>query len=223
MASPLVAGAVALLFARDASLTQQQILTLLQAGARYPQGNVPFDFQMGPGVLDVEGARLAYEIGGQPIDSLPDSKASWLVMGSPYIRIASDWPVWGTLETRTETGTIADGFDQSQLKLNVDHAAVVSPLTRIAPGLWRFSISSVAGTGFSTAHVSVTYQGKVLGQQHALPIGADYFAAWGGTQARGGCAMAPCDERTNLDGIFAAIMLGAAWLNRRNRSIDRKQ
>ena len=61
MASPMVAGAIALLFARDPTLTQDKLVGLLQAGAHPMRGYAPFDDQNGPGELDVAGAFDALE------------------------------------------------------------------------------------------------------------------------------------------------------------------
>ncbi|MEO6574728.1 MAG: S8 family serine peptidase, partial [Polyangiaceae bacterium] len=49
MSAPMVAGAVALLFQRDPTLTQDKIVALLQAGAHPFRGSAPFEDQGGPG------------------------------------------------------------------------------------------------------------------------------------------------------------------------------
>jgi subtilisin family serine protease len=55
MAAPIVSGAIALLFGQDSTLTTRKALTLLQAGARRPEGPAPFGAQLGAGALDLEG------------------------------------------------------------------------------------------------------------------------------------------------------------------------
>ncbi len=211
MATPMVTGAIALLFARDATLTQPEVLALLQAGARYPDGEVPYAYQLGPGALDVEGARLAYEAIGRPIDRAPDATASWVTMSAPYARPDPSQPVWGWAELRVGDGTIADGFDASRLTLDVQGAAVAKALTRMAPGLWQFGVAAPDGSGGGTVRVSVQYDGVTLGTAQALPIGPDAFIAMEGMTARGGaCAMAP---RESSGGRWwwlaaAALLLG---------------
>lgn len=219
MATPMVSGAVALLLARDPTLTQPQVLALLQAGARYPDGAVPYPFQMGPGALDVEGARLAYEAQGHPIDRVPDAAASWVVMAAPYVKPDPSQPVWGWAELRASDGTIADGFDDRDLALQVDGGAVVQPLTRMAPGLWRFGIAAQDGSGGGTVRVRVALAGEVLGREQALPIGPDYFMATEGVQARGGsCAMRVADGGSRSGWPITWIGLAAAaWAARRRQ------
>ncbi|MFT3769583.1 MAG: S8 family serine peptidase [Minicystis sp.] len=66
MSSPHVAGAVALLMGLDPTLTQARVTEVLQAGARKPGGHIPDPNQLGPGALDLEGARMALLDATQP-------------------------------------------------------------------------------------------------------------------------------------------------------------
>jgi subtilisin family serine protease len=211
MAAPAVAGAIALLFSLEPRLTQPEVVALLQAGARWPGGLVPYGFQMGPGALDVDGARAAFEAIGRPIDREPDPAASWVVMSAAYARPDPRGRVWGTVETRAADRTIADGFDARQLELWVDGGVVASGLARVAPGLWRFALAARAGSGGGTLVAEVRYGGKVLGKRQALPIGVDYFTARDLVEARGGgCAVA--QWRRHGPGSDGAGRGGAATL-----------
>ncbi len=190
MAAPMVAGAVALLLARNPGLTQPELLALLQAGARRPSSASPYPFQMGPGVLDMEGARQAYEAMGRPLNNRePDPQASWVVLAAPYARPDPTWTLQGTLETRVADGTIADGFDDRALALQTENALVLEPITRIAPGLWRFSVSAPGDRGGQTMRIEVQYKGQRIGERIVLPIGVDMFAATQGLVAEGGCSV----------------------------------
>ncbi|HOT11113.1 MAG TPA: S8 family serine peptidase, partial [Polyangiaceae bacterium] len=160
MAAPAVAGALALLLSVDPTLTAPELLTLLQAGARWPEGSVPFPFQMGPGVLDVAGALEAYELLGQPRLREPDTSKSWFVLANAYMRPDPRQPVCGLIETRTSDGSVADGFDAGLLSLRVDGANVSRPLTRQAPGLWTFCVAAPTDSGGGTAGIEVAYQGE---------------------------------------------------------------
>jgi subtilisin family serine protease len=189
MATPAVAGAVALLLSMDPTLTSPELIGLLQAGARWPQGTVPFAFQMGPGVLDVEGARESYELLGRPMLREPDARRSWVVMGSPYARPDPNWPVCGFLETRMADGTLADGFDAGLLSLRAQPVVMKRELARVAPGLWTFCVAAPSGSGGESMQLEVRYRGERLGEVQHLPIGVDPFVAFEGVVPRGGCSM----------------------------------
>lgn len=190
MASPMVAGAVALLLSINPSLTQPEITALLQAGARYPEGKVPYPYQMGAGALDVEGSRLALEAFGRPIFREPDPEKSWMVMGSSYARPDPSWSIAGTLETRYADGTIADGFDPNELQLGVAEAILVQPFMRVAPGLWRFAVAAPEKSGGKTLIVEARFRGELIGKTQYLPIGADMWVAREGLETAGGCGTA---------------------------------
>jgi len=215
MATPMVAGAIALLLQRDPSLTQPKLLGLLQAGARYPDGAVPYPFQLGPGALDVEGARLAYEAIREPIERVPDAATSWITMSAPYARPDPSQPVWGWVELRAGDKTIADGFDETKLVLDVSGASVAEGLTRIAPGLWRFAVAAEDGSGGGTIHARVTYAGSTLGQAQALPIGPDLFLATEGVQASGGSCAATGETHRGSGWWWAPVAL--LWARRRRQ------
>lgn len=215
MATPAVAGAVALLLSMDPTLTSPELIALLQAGARWPQGTVPFAFQMGPGVLDVEGARESYELLGRPMMREPDPSRSWIVMGSPYARPDPHWPVCGFLETRIADGTLADGFDEGLLSLRAQPALIKRELARVAPGLWTFCVAAPSGSGGDSMHLEVRYRGERLGEVQHLPIGMDPFVASEGYVARGGCAMGtPGSARSSL----LLLLLLVSYARKRRRT-----
>ena len=196
MATPMVSGAIALLLGLEPSLTQPEVLTLLQAGARWPQGAVPYPFAMGPGALDVNGSRLALEAGRQAIHREPEGAASWVVMSSPYARPEPERTVWGWVELRGNGGLIADGFDTGKLVLEVRGGRVSQGLERLGPGLWRFGVAAEDGSGGGTVHAEVRYDGVLIGREQALPIGPDLFMATEGMRALGGsCGVALGETR----------------------------
>ena len=216
MSAPHVAGAVALLFNHDPNLTQAQVTEILQAGARYPKGRVPHATQLGPGELDLEGARqaLAIEQSGAP----PAIDKSWYVLSSVYARPDPSWPVWGTIELRRADGTIASGLDGTRLALAVTGGSVSAPLTRVRHGLWRFAIAAPRGSAGSTMTVDVLYDGVSLGPRE-LPVGTDAWAANGDIDATSGacaCAVAGADRGSGAR-AFALGGLAAAALARRRR------
>lgn len=212
MSAPQVAGAVALLFERDPNLTQAQVTDILQAGARYPQGYVPYETQLGPGVLDVEGAMQALAM-EQASDVAPAIDRSWFVLSSSYARPDPSWPVWGTIELRRGDGSIASGLSGNLLEVRVTGGSLTTPLTKVRHGMWRFAASAPSGAIGTTMTVEVLYDGVSLGSRE-LPVGTDVWAANGdpsATSAACSCAVAGADEGTGRAGSLAALAALAAW------------
>ncbi|WP_235880417.1 S8 family serine peptidase [Polyangium aurulentum] len=220
MSAPHVAGAVALLFQLDPKLTQARVTDVLQAGARYPTGSVPNQTQLGPGALDIEGARLALaEEQGSPLT--PSVDKSWFVLSSAYARPDPSWPVWGTVELRREDGSIASGIAGTDLELSVTGGIVTQPLTKVRHGLFRFAVAGERGAGGTKMIVDVRYQGQSIGESREVPIGEDAWRSKGLVDATsGGCAW-PSSGATSASrslspfGMFAAV--GLVSLGRRRR------
>ncbi|WP_437680673.1 S8 family serine peptidase [Sorangium sp. So ce131] len=188
MSAPQVTGAIALLFQHNPNLTQADVTEVLQAGARYPRGAVPLEAQLGPGVLDVEGARLALEA-VETGSNAPAIEKSWYVLSSAYARPDPSWPVWGTVELRREDGSPVGG-QRDKLALSLRGGVVHTPLAEVRRGLWRFAIAAPRGSGGSTVDVDVLYDGVSLGAR-ALAVGSDVWMAGGELEAASGaCACA---------------------------------
>jgi len=142
MSSPVVAGAIALLFGRDASLTQGRITELLQTGARRLQGPVGVETQAGPGSLDMLGSLAALAAEDAKAGSPPDVAASWWTLSASYARPDPTWPVEGVVQLRRGDGTLASGLDGSLLRLEVDNGSVQKPLTKVKRVAGGLSVSS---------------------------------------------------------------------------------
>ncbi len=219
MSAPHVAGAVALLFEKDPTLTQARVRDILQAGAQYPTGSVPSQTQLGPGALDLVGAeRVMLETAGQATS--PDMAQSWYVLSSAYARPDASWPVVGYVELRDIHRAPVLGLDGTDLHLSVDNGVVVENLTRVGEGMWRFGVAGAPGHGGEVMLVDVKYKGTSLCSEpdagacgpRELPIGLDAWSAVGGVGAEGGwtCGVGP--SRPVRRGDFAWILLGAALL-----------
>ncbi|MEJ7731498.1 MAG: S8 family serine peptidase [Polyangiaceae bacterium] len=168
MSSPQVAGAAALLLQRDPSLTQRRVREILQAGARYPSHPIPYDYQLGPGELDLVGALAAMGPDENPDGLGPDPVLSWTMLSSAYARPDPSWPVWGTVELRRADNSLASGLSDTRVGLRVKNGRVVSPLARVRHGLWRFAVAGEHGTAGETLELEVTYDGKRIGYARAL-------------------------------------------------------
>ena len=223
MSSPQVAGAVALLFERDARLTQPEILRLLQAGVRRPLGTIVSDLQIGAGALDVAGAMDAYEAQSTPVVRDPDASASWLSLANNYVHPGAGPPLVGTVEVRAADGSIADGFGPERLTLAIGEEGVVEhPLARVAPGMYRFAVSARSGTGARFLALDVAIDGVPVGPpgsrvsgHRLVAIGADRWMAAGSPRIYGGCSMGP---RSRASGVaFWLFALTALGVSRRCR------
>ena len=219
MSAPMVAGAIALLFQRDPSLTQDRLLAFVQAGSRQPKGDVPFDFQLGAGALDVEGMLASFENRANPA---PDPARSWMTLSASYIRPDPGFPVVGTVALRDREGEVADGFDPSRLSLVVENGLVLRPLERVAPGLYRFEVAAGEGSGQGSMRIEVRFDGQVVGEGHpslsgarTLPIGVDRWVANREIEATGGCEVGR--GRSRAAGWGAAVAGLAAIAVRRRR------
>ncbi|MGK3981834.1 S8 family serine peptidase [Sorangium sp. So ce136] len=220
MSAPQVAGAIALLFQINPNLSQAEVTEVLQAGARYPKGEVPLDAQLGAGVLDLEGARLALEA----VEAAGDEPAldrSWYVLSSTYARPDPSWPVWGTIEMRRPDGSPLGGLDH-KLTVALRGGVMHTPLRQVRRGLWRFAVAAPRGSGGSTLTVDVLYDGRSLGARE-LPVGSDVWMANGELEAASSacsCAAAGSDQGPSpgrAAGGLASVLAAALAARRRRR------
>lgn len=222
MSSPHVAGAVALLFELDKTLTQQRVTNILQAGARYPMGAVRHETQLGVGALDLEGARRTL-MDEQGIVQEPSIAKSWWVLSSAYARPDPSWPVWGTVELRNEKGEVSTGIAGTNLELFVTGGVIASPLVKVRHGLFRFAVAGERGSAGKTITVDVRYAGQSIELPRVLNIGDDVWRATGAIDATsGGCALPKTAQATSpwsspLGMAFGVALTGVGLLRRRSR------
>ena len=224
MASPQVAGAIALLFQKRPTLTQAQVTAVLQAGARYPEGKVYNEVQLGPGTLDIAGALRALETEATTSEE-PDVSKSWYVLSSAYARPDASWPVWGTVELRLPDGQVPAAIDGTFLTLDVQNGVVLQPLRKIRNGLFRFSVAGERGAGGREMTIDVRYRDRSLGAR-TIPIGSDVWTAREPMDAVGSCAVAPAESSAagprsawawGLAGLVAARLAASRRARRRRR------
>jgi subtilisin family serine protease len=185
MSAPHVAGAIALLLQSRPTLTQVELLEILQAGAKYPSGDVPFDYQLGAGQLDVLGAAAVL---ANSLAASGDIGASYFVLSSPYLRPDPSWHIEGRVALRHADGSVMLASEPPTVHVN--GARLSEALQEIRPGMWRFKLSAEHGSGGTSASIEVRYRGASLGKR-SLPIGVDGWAAGTGVRAVGGCAVLP--------------------------------
>ena len=202
MSAPMVAGAIALLFQRDPTLTQDKLVGLLQAGAHMFRGAHPFDDQSGPGELDVVGTLDALDQTWDPVQILPDAASSWITLSAGYVAADGSTPLTAILELRTADGAHrADLFDPTRLRPDVaiDGAPQPRPtLVRRAPGVRFFTVEATAGPRWARAMtLGATFDGAPIVQAKTVPIAADIWRGEYATTASGGVrAIAPICARS---------------------------
>ncbi len=225
MSAPLVTGAIALLFQRDPTLTQDAARALLQAGARPLAGIVLDPGQIGPGALDLEGALSVATAGDSPALRIP-SERSWLTVSESYAHPDPSWPITAYLDVRDQGGAIADGFDASRLRLRATPAELREPLTRIASGFYRFAAAAPSDTGGQTMHIEVSFDEQVIAEKD-LPIAVDRWVADYGVSVRGGCALSSTRSSTRETlaslPVWAVGLVCATLLRRRRTPRDRRR
>lgn len=211
MAAPLVSGAIALLLQRHPELTQPQLRALLQAGARKPSGTVVTEQQLGAGVLDLQGTLAALRADELPFERTPGPE-SRLVLAASFIRPDPTRPLAGLLQLRAAQDQIADGFDETRLRLDVAGGQLSQPLRRIGPGLYGFEVTADEGSGGKRLTLSLSFDDVRL-LERSVPIGTDRWLAEGTPVPRGGCGFAGAVPRARS---LEWVLLALAGLGRRH-------
>lgn len=219
MASPIVAGAVALLFEGDPELTQPEILARLQAGARRPAGGASAGAQWGAGVLDLEGvldverAQVTTEGRG------PSPATSWLSLGAALARPDPGWGIPAVLHLRDVDGRRAPLPDPAKLDIEVQNGRLIAGGEAKLPGFHPFTVAASPGTGGATLRVTVRHDGVPVARA-SLPIAVDTGVGRDGFTARGGCSVAGrrgVPREAPASGLLTAgLLLGVLALGRRS-------
>ncbi|MDB4994288.1 MAG: Ser-type protease, partial [Myxococcaceae bacterium] len=195
MSAPMVSGAVALLFQRDPTLTQDKITSLLQAGAHPFRGAAPYQDQGGPGELDIVGTLDALDQMHTPALYLPSASRSWLTLSADYASADASTAITAIIELRTEDGQHrADFFDARRLQpfatLDGQPIAALPTIVRRGPGVYSYELTPPRGSGGSSLTLGATFDGTLIVATKTVPVGADIWTANYPSYGRGGCS---CD------------------------------
>ena len=219
MSAPMVAGAVALLFQKDPTLTQDKIVALLQAGAHAFRGASPFADQGGPGELDVLGSLDALEQMSTPALYLPSADKSWLTLSADFAAADGSTPLTVILELRTADGAhradmLGDRL-QPFVRVNGTQNAA-PPLVRRGPGVWSFAVTPAPGLGGSALTVGATFDGAEIVRPRTVPIAVDIWSSEYAAHASGaGCSVGASPLAGGVP--FALGLGGLAALGARRR------
>lgn len=220
MSAPLVAGAVALLFQVDPTLTQDKVLALLQAGAHAFRGDAPFQDQSGPGELDVLGSLDALERMHDPKAFMPSADTSWITLSAAYVAADGSTPLTAIVELRTADGQHGADLlgDRLQAAVKLDGTPMVPPaILRRGPGVYTYTVQPPAGYGGRRLSLGATFDGVDIVAAKTVPIAADVWASQYPTSAKGGCDVARHEPRRGASGLggFALALGGLAFARRR--------
>jgi MYXO-CTERM domain-containing protein len=223
MSSPVVAGVIALLLQAEPTLTQDQIVGLLQAGTHRYRFSTVTDDAGGPGEVDVVGSLDALDQMRVPSLHLPALEQSWLALSSDWVAADGSTPLTAVVELRTADGLHrGDLFDANRLQASVlvDGKAVSPPpaLTRRAPGVWTYAWKPAPGLGGSKATFAATFDGAPVVVPKTLPIAPDRWTALYPSHAMGsGCAASGSNSSTTNSWGFALLSLALFVIRRRRR------
>jgi subtilisin family serine protease len=224
MSSPIVSGAVALLFQADPTLTQDKIIALLQGGAHHFRGDAPFMDQSGPGEVDVMGALDALDRTRDPRQFLPALATSWITLSSDYVPADGSTPVTAVVELRTEDGGHrADIFEANRVlpTLFVDNETVdvLPDIQRRGPGVWVYAWKPPSGLGGSRATFGATFDGHPIVSPRTIPIATDRWTSGYPSDAKGsGCGASPAPVGAPI-AAFGVCAIGLTAFARRRRRV----
>lgn len=229
--SPLVAGAAAVLFQQDPTLTQDEVLAALQGGAHRLRGPAPFDDQAGTGELDVPGALAALAAAKTASPRPPLRSQSWLTLGADTFLADGSTPLQAVVSLRGDPGDAgaivpADDFGDGRVGayVLVDGRPVtgaVQSFEKRGPGVWIATIGLPAGFGGSALTVGATLDGVDIVEPKTIPIATDIWNGEYPPSLKGGCS---ASGAPGPRGPFAALAaLGLLGAGRRRKSRHQKQ
>jgi hypothetical protein len=228
MSAPQAAGLAALLFEKDPTLTQDQIVALLQAGAHaFRDGAPPFEDQGGPGELDVQGSLDALSEMRNPELVLPERAASWLTLSADVVAADGSTPLTAIVELRTAGGAHrADMFAASRLRPVVLVGGLpLTPLpsmVRRGPGVWFFTVTPPPGLGGQNMTLGATFDGVPIVSPKTVAIATETWTANYPSSAKGaGCSVGSAHERSTSPAVVTLATLGFLTRRRSRRGRTR--
>jgi hypothetical protein len=218
MASPLVAGALAILLQRDPTLDQDAARALLMAGSRALPEAPEVEQQGGVGAVDLQGALrvqdwAAADVG--PRGRISAERSRWLLSKS-FVWPEPAFILEGYLLLRDADGE-PSVVDPGALSFEADPASEVS-WQRVAPSLWRVRVRPERDTGGETLRLRALLEGRLL-LTRQVPVAVDASVARGGFSAQGGCSVAGASSAAM--GWLALGWLALGWLGCGGRRMRR--
>ena len=217
MASPLVAGAIALLFEANPKLTQDDVRRYIQSGAQKWTRDALTWAQEGPGVLDVNGALHALANDPTPSGAI-DPYGSWLSVSTALVHPDNHWPTRAALHLRDGFGQPVT-LDPARINIALSPGFLLSPVQAEGYGYYTFSFTAGDGAGRQTMDLEVQVDKRRIIKE-SLFIGVDVPSARGEVVAGRGCGIArrAADPASSFWVLLGT--LGALCLQRRRHRSD---
>jgi MYXO-CTERM domain-containing protein len=221
MASPIVAGAVALLFEGDPKLTQEEVRRYIQAGAQQRLGNLTPEerlarrltlAQEGPGLLDVNGA-LAAQANDSTKSGAIDPAGCWLSVATGLVHPDDHWAIPGALHLRDAAGGPVS-IDSHRIKIVFTPGLLLSPIQFESYGYYTFSFTAGEGTGRRMMDIDVQVDGQSI-LKDQLYIGVDVASARGEVVAGHGCSVSNTRAGNRFVWGWLSAVVASALLRRR--------
>ena len=161
MAAPMVSGAAALLLEREPGLTQGALSGLLVAGSSALAIAPDVASREGGGLLDVARSLEAQSAVPRELDARPSPERSRVRMAAESVVLDPSRSLVGMLWLRDAEDRI---FDASLERVGVviTGGALREPPLRIAPGLYRFAVSSPEGASPASLSIDVAVDAQPL-------------------------------------------------------------
>ncbi len=227
--APLAAGAIAILFQHDPTLTQPDLVAALQGGAHPLRAPSTYEDQGSVGEVDVVGAVAAADRLRTPVVALPVASQSWLTLGGDVYFADGSTPMQAILELRSaSTGAgvapPADGFADGRLVAYVlvdglPYAGGIASLTRRGPGVWLATVQLAGGLGGNNLTVGATFDGNAIVAAKSIPIATDAWNADYPPSIAGGCVAAGGEGTAWEAGAPLLIGVIVGWGRRRRRPV----
>lgn len=190
MAAPIVAGAAALLFEQEPTLTHSQVRSLLQAGARpLTTAVIPeADVRAGAGMLDAVSSLEALAALQSEERGTPDAGASQLLLAANLLQPSTESRIQGLIQLRDEDDHVAANVDEDRLQLDVSGARVSRRIRAQAPGLYDFEMAGLPNSGADEATVTLLLDDQPF-LSTRVAVAVDSSAALEGHTVTGGCSL----------------------------------
>lgn len=214
MAAPMVSGAMALLLEREPSLTQPELVGLLQSGSAPLASAAQLPSREGGGVIDLERSIEALGAELRAETDQPDAGRSRLRWARPRAFSDSDRAITVLAQLRDAAGAVFDA-EVSRLALRLERGIQREPLTRRAAGLYEARISAMPDA-VEAVSLELLVDGEPL-LTDLLPVDAVVEPPVDVGPTGGGCGVLPPssgggDPPLRVGGGLLCL---AAWMRRR--------